>query len=448
MAGVNRLLSMQTPSGGFGVWPGASDPVPWGTAYVVDTLFNAQKLGYAVPQGRLDEALAYLEREAAGSENGTASYDSKYGLPPDAWEPYVQYVLSLAGRGRPARVQRLVETFPKEPRGAQLERLYLLQAALYLAGDRRYEAALRKPDVSALSAERSWGWDYYSDLRRRGLLLSVFIDLFDSDPAGTGLADLVADGLRAGRGESFSTQELAWGVSGLGKWIGHVSRDFTPPVLLANSKPVAPGPAPAGGGSGERSWSLARASECSSLVLRLAPDDAQPPFLILSSEGVRESAAVTVGGEGLQVERRYRGLDGEAVDLSGTGVKLGDLVMVELSLTNQRSEQVTNIALVDRFPAGLEVENPRLGRGIGPSWLPYRELWELDYLDLRDDRVQVFGGLGPGERRIVVYTLRAVTAGLFALPPVEATAMYDPRVWARAAGGRAEVLGPWSDAER
>ena len=33
MAGLNRILSMQTPAGGFAYWPGDTEPVAWGTAY-------------------------------------------------------------------------------------------------------------------------------------------------------------------------------------------------------------------------------------------------------------------------------------------------------------------------------------------------------------------------------------------------------------------------------
>src|SRR5689334_4545731 len=96
MSGVNRLLAMQTPAGGFGVWPGETQPVPWGTAYVTHTLIDAQKQGYSVPQDRIDSAVAYLERELTNLERGQAgSMDFKYGLPPEQWEPYAHFVAAL-----------------------------------------------------------------------------------------------------------------------------------------------------------------------------------------------------------------------------------------------------------------------------------------------------------------------------------------------------------------
>ena len=110
--------------------------------------------------------------------------------------------------------------------------------------------------------------------------------------------------------------------------------------------------------------------------------------------------------------------------------------------------RLSNIALVDRLPAGWEIENPRLGRSEAtPEWLDDEALWAADHMDLRDDRIEVFGHLENREQRKVVYAVRAVTAGDFQLPPAEAEAMYEPRHWARAGGGTASVRGPWEGAE-
>ena len=60
------------------------------------------------------------------------------------------------------------------------------------------------------------------------------------------------------------------------------------------------------------------------------------------------------------------------------------------------------------------------------------------------DRVEVFGSVAPGQTVSFVYAVRAVTAGSFTVPPVEAEAMYDPRFWARESGSTALVEGPWA----
>jgi len=443
MSGVNRLLSMQTPSGGFGIWPGDTQPVPWGTAYVTHTLIDAQRQGFPVPKEKIDAAVAYLEGELTKLERGeSGTQDFKYDLQPSQWEPYAHYVAALAGKPRKARAAKLMDGYKRDETGERAEQRYLLAAALHLAGDRRYEADLKKPDVSAVTDQRSWSWNFYSDLRRRGMALNVFQDLFGSDAAGEPLAQLLADSLRR-QSTDYSTQELSWGVSGLGKRVASQPSSFGAAALAANGKAVPAAPPPRGAKKSDKTWALARASEYASLSVEVPKVDSGRLFLILSSEGVRQGGDYRLGGEGLQVHRAYRTIGGGGLDLSGSSHKLGDLVFVELEVKNTRHERITNIALVDRFPAGWEIENPRLGRGVETNWVDGEELWALDYMNVRDDRLEVFGSLNAGESRKVVYALRAVTAGKFTIPPVEAEAMYDPRVWARAAGGTVVIGGPW-----
>ncbi|WP_426750619.1 MG2 domain-containing protein [Myxococcus sp. Y35] len=445
LAGINRVLSMQTPSGGFGYWPGATEPVSWGSAYVTHMLLDAQKLKYPVPQDRLDDALAWMSNELNRYE-GRVSRGADYS---ESAEAYMHYVLSVAGKGRKARVQKLVDALAQEAKraplsGEQLERDYMLKAALWLAGDRRYEKELRNPDLSPVTDERRNDWSFYSDRRRRGFMLSTFQDLFGKDAAGEPLARMVAESLQAHRSDWYTTQELVWGITGLGKRIHGASTDFTPPVLRADGKEVAPVQDKSARAS-DRTWSLARASERQGLQLELKSKDEGKLYLILSSEGVRSEGRPRTGGEGLALTRTWRKLDGSVLNVSQSPVALADLVYVELEIRNTTAERVQNIALVDRLPAGWEIENARLGRGGAVDWVDPASLWAADYVNIRDDRMEVFGSLGPRESKKVIYAVRAVTAGAFTLPSVEAEAMYDPRLWAREPGQTIQVSGPWKD---
>jgi uncharacterized protein YfaS (alpha-2-macroglobulin family) len=125
-------------------------------------------------------------------------------------------------------------------------------------------------------------------------------------------------------------------------------------------------------------------------------------------------------------------------------LKLGDLLFVVLEIKNTTGARVQNLALVDRLPAGFEIENPRLGRTTKPDWVKDDDAWAVDFMNLRDDRLEAFGALNAGEQRQIVYTIRVVTSGKFTIPPVEAEAMYDPTLWARDPAGTAVVSGPWT----
>lgn len=446
MHGVMRVLSMQTAEGGFAYWPGGTTPHPWGTAYATHMLIDAQKQGYLVPAGRLQDAIRYLENELTSRiEVGRADYGNYYSGNPEA---YMQYVLALAGRGHKGRIQKLIDTQPSSPVGEQAEHPYLLKAALYLAGDRRYESDLKRPDLSPVVPARWNDWSFYSDRRRRGMMLSIFQDLFGADPAGEGLADLVAGALRGQRSHYYTTQELVWGITGLGKRVGQRSHDIPTVTLAADGRRLGATP-PSAKGAKEKassiSWSLLRASEYRSVTLDVAGTSTRPLYLFVTSEGIRQKPDLTEGSEGLEITRAYYKMDGNAltaVNLTDGSIRLGDLVFVELTVRNSGKDEQKNIALVDRLPAGFEIENPRLGRSY--DWMQEKEdsLWSLEHMNMRDDRMELFGHLESREIRKYFYAVRAVTAGAFKLPMAFAEAMYDPAIWAREGGGSVVIAAP------
>jgi uncharacterized repeat protein (TIGR01451 family) len=442
--GIDRILSMQTPSGGFAYWPGSEHPTQWGTAYATHMLIDAQKLKYPVPKERIDDAVSYLTSQITNTFRYASDDDYQYSDLRDA-VPYIHYVLALAGKPLKADIDKALDKLiakdtSKKQRwydseGAKAEGVMLLKAALYLAGDRRYEGDLRHPDVSAITADRENSWYFYSDLRRRGMTLSVFTDLFGGDKDGDKLAAAVAERLRLHRSDYYTTQELVWAVTGLGKYVQGGTKDFGA-ELLVNGKAVK--------SSGKAStWTVARASE-KDVKLSVDKQGEGKLFLILGSEGIPTTGEAKIGGDGLKLSRRYLRPDGSTLDPS-SDVKLGDVVFAAIEISNTSGDPIENIALVDRLPAGWEIENPRLGRGTTASFIDGNEIWAAQYMNIRDDRLEVFGPLKANETRSIFYAARAVVSGNFTIPPLEAEAMYDPRIWARQPGGKTNIQGPWKE---
>ena len=430
-AGLRRILSMQTPVGGFSYWPGGGSANAWGTAYATHFLIEAIEAGHDVPAESLESALKWLEGQVG---NGGASA-----------RPYMHYVLARAGRARKAQAADLLDSFPTEVyRGGAQEKVYLLKAALWLAGDRRFEKELRSPVLPSLTDDRAGGWDWYSDRRRRGLMLNVMVDLFGADPSVDGLAGTVAESLRGMSSRSYTTQELAWGVSGLGRWARAVSDESAAPTLSVGGQVQAPSFVGLGA---ERSWTLPDGARLTDPSLHWDGAAARPTWLVVSSRGVLKGRPAPTGGNGLSVSRTWQRASGRPL-LGAAGrvapSQLGDVLYTTIHLSNRTKSVVDNVALVDRVPAGWEIENPRIGGRALPDWLDLDTRWRVDHLNVRDDRVEVFGSVAPGQTVSFSYAARAVTAGSFAVPPVEAEAMYDPRLWARESGQKVVVEGPWA----
>ena len=115
------------------------------------------------------------------------------------------------------------------------ENLYLLKAALYLAGDRTYEKDLKDINKS-ISSYRENNWSYYSDLRTRGLTAVIYEGLFPGGPEGALLADRIANKLASGY--YFTTQELGWCISALGKRVSNMASSFGTPELTGDGKEI------------------------------------------------------------------------------------------------------------------------------------------------------------------------------------------------------------------
>jgi hypothetical protein len=256
---------------------------------------------------------------------------------------------------------------------------------------------------------------------------------------GDELARMIARGLSGRQSRWYTTQEIVWGVTGLGKHLKSSATAFGPSQLMHNTTQIT-GEAVAKNLPDQR-WRISRASEYDQLTLSPPSEINGDLYLFIESSGVRPDTPWTFGGESLAVSRRY--VDGEGQGLDPKSLELGDMVYSIVTLKNTTSETIQNIALVDRIPAGWEIENPRLGRSQQFEWMYDLSVWEAEHMNLRDDRVEVFGTLGAGESRDIVVGVRAVTAGSFTIPPVEVEAMYDPSIWARAPGDVTTIDGAW-----
>ncbi len=426
-SGIERVLSMQTPSGGLAYWPGGSHPSLWGTAYGTHMLLDAQEAGFQVSPEAVSAAVGWLSNTVSGRISG------------DAETAYAHYVLARGGKARPAQALRVLEDLQKRDvsnyrswqRLQHSEMEYMLMAALHLGGDHRYESVLRKPDTGALIEQRVNDWSFWSGLRTVGLRLSIYQDLFGADAGGQAAADRLAAILSSRRSGRFNTQELGWALTALGKRMQAGEASLAGASLKVKGKglsPTAPG-----------AWSLRGVSAQDVQVT--VPSGSGQVWAVISTRGVPQTDAVPLGSQGLDVQRTF--VDGQGQALNPERLPLGTPIYVRVDIRNTGKSRQQNLALVDRLPAGWEIENMRLTGAALPPWASELDLWSAEHMNVRDDRVEVFGSLSGSTTRTVVYAVRAVTSGSFTLPAVQAEAMYDPEVWARRAGGTVEVVGPW-----
>ena len=80
---MQRILSLQTDSGGFAYWPGQREPHLWGSIYAAAALSLARTNGLTVPDDALSQASAYLKTQIQEEKRSPA------------FKAFAAYVLAL-----------------------------------------------------------------------------------------------------------------------------------------------------------------------------------------------------------------------------------------------------------------------------------------------------------------------------------------------------------------
>ena len=143
--------------------------------------------------------------------------------------------------------------------------------------------------------------------------------------------------------------------------------------------------------------------------------------------------------QGYQVERSYFSLDGKPKDLAT--LRQNDRFVVVLKVTESEAA-FARLLLVDRLPAGLEIDNPRLFDGGKTEALAFAKATvEPQHTEYRDDRFVAAFSRSGSERATfnVSYVVRAVTPGRYVHPAATIEDMYRPQRFGRTGTGEIEV---------
>ena len=92
----------------------------------------------------------------------------------------------------------------------------------------------------------------------------------------------------------------------------------------------------------------------------------------------------------------------------------------------------------DSSAPGVDPANGGVGSGSLPIGVPGKSNWIPEYVDVRDDRLVLFGD-ATKDAGTFVYRVRATNPGSFVAPPAFAEGMYDRQVVGLGQAGRLEV---------
>ncbi|HEY7687856.1 MAG TPA: alpha-2-macroglobulin family protein, partial [Dongiaceae bacterium] len=410
---VYGVIERQRYDGGFALWWSGAEAEPWLSGFAMEFLLRAKEKGHDVPDFAVDQGLKWLADYARSYRQEDANAVSG--------RAYAHYVLARAGRGDLSGARYLFDTYgnsmPSAISAAQIG------AALATMGDQARASEAFRFALVRLDRERRSVRDYGTSLRDLAAVVTLMLEsgIGGEDPMP--LVERLA-GLQFGS-SYLSTQEQAWLIMAAKSVAEHRSSNIT---VSLNGVPQAPRDTPL-------NLKPTEAELATGLKVANAGDGSLWSVTTLMGSPEKPQPAMA---EGFTLSRRFYTLAGEEVKIDK--VKQTDMLVVLLE--GSTDSYVEHQALVvDLLPAGFEVENARLADAQSVSQLTWiSDLTPTVYTEFLDDRFVAAVDLGYGRRNFRVgYLVRAVTPGVYSLPPAEVEDMYQPQYRARTAMGKVTV---------
>ncbi len=449
------LRSRQNAEGAFGFWSANSFASDFQAVYAMHFLTEAKDMGYAVPADLVKNGSSFLNALSAGRPG-------KHVAP--RLRAYALYILTRNGQITTSALETLRQEL--DAAGDKSWRQDLTGA--YMAGsysllhlDAQAEELIRESKFGAVGPK---DYDYemfYDGLVHDSQLLYILSRSFPNRLKALKAEPIerIVDSLRNG---NYNTLSSAYAIMALEAYV-EIEGDVTPDKARVFENLESGGERPVLVPAG-----LFPVAEFSPQASTLNIEDTGKGrlFYQVTTSGFDLRLPTVEIKQGIEVQREYRDLRGQPVTKAG----LGDELTVHFKIRAVGRDYVPNIAVVDLLPAGFEVVEDRRApppeAGPAPVVVPFAPAasensgdcegdcgegeadsapapaapgtartsleggWTPQYVDIREDRVVLFGSATSAVQDYV-YRIKATNRGTFVTPPTYAESMYDRTVLAR-----------------
>ncbi len=147
-------------------------------------------------------------------------------------------------------------------------------------------------------------------------------------------------------------------------------------------------------------------------------------FYLLSQAGFDKQLPSKTISDGIEITREYRTVDNTA---AVSNAHLGDEIAVHVRIRAIDNLSHSNVAIVDLLPGGFEILRDSV------------QATQMEYSDIREDRVIFFGYIPAEESIELTYHMKATNIGKYIVPPIFAGSMYNPRIQSQGLSGSITV---------
>ena len=443
---MSELASRQTSDGDFRLWPNgeASEFV---SVYAMHFLIEAAERGNAVNGEMLAAGNRYLT-SLARRDGDTLEQERN--------AAYAIYLLTRQGQVMSAEADALHQRLQAHWKGKWEEDA--TAAWLAAAYARMQQAALAAQLIKKVALGGKHYYDrYHGPMATDAELLYVLAKTFPErlPKFGPEFVEGLVGHIAAGDYQSLSA---ATGILALDAYANVAGPAAAGKLTLAEvlrDKTVKPLALPAG---------LFPKVPFSAEAARLSVGNPTtlPAYALVSEAGFDRAPPPEAASKGFEIIRSYTDKSGKPVG----SVKLGEEVQVHVKFRALGRPYIRSAAIVDLLPGGFEIVQPQTaapeqalqqavpegeagagdpnenegGGHCGCDWVIFIT-GRLTYADYREDRAVFYADV-TGDVTEISYTLKAVTAGKFVVPPAYGEAMYEKGVYARSVAGSIEVMKP------
>ena len=415
-ATIQRLKSFQMSNGGMAYWPGSQYADDWGTSYAGHFLMEAEQKGFSLPVNFLS-GWKEFQRQRAISWSYDASYYNN-----DLMQAYRLYTLALAKAPELGAMNKLLEK-----KNLDASARWQLAAAYQLAG--KHEVALQLINSLSTSVKpySELYYTYGSDLRDKAMIVDVLC-LLDMKTKAAPLVKEISASLC--NNEWYSTQSTSFALMAVARYTGNsggtginasLRVNSDQPEEMESTKPMVS--------------SKIDVKPGKKGVIQLSNKGKNILFGRLILTGIPAQGDSTSAANNLKIAMIFKSMGGEVI--KPQMLAQGTNFLAEVSVTNPGLRgSYKQLALSQVFPSGWEVINAR-SSDLAQS---NATASTFNYQDVRDDRVNTFFDLEPGQTKTFRVMLMATYLGRFYLPATGCEAMYDNTISARVPGRWVEVV--------
>jgi uncharacterized protein YfaS (alpha-2-macroglobulin family) len=450
---IGVLRSRQNADGAFGFWAANSHISDYASIYAMHFLTEAKERGFAVPQELVHRGSRYLN---------SLSFGTVENLVQARIQAYAIYILTRNGEVTTSFVDNLREQLDKA-KGTKKWKKDL--TASYLAATYKLLKLDSKADdlISGMKMGQRVEADYdnyYDSLAQDSQHLYILGKHFPERFKKFSEGDIVCmQCIVSGISDnSFNTITSAYAILAMDAYAEAVGekalaeinfKEVVDKAVKDLAKPKGLFPKVAFSGEARK--------------VRIESTSGYPTFYQVTMAGFDKTLPQKEIKEGIEVQREYRDLKGNVI----TSTALGAEIEVHFKMRSVKSGYHGNVAIVDLLPGGFDVvieksrpmskptqvqeQRGEEGEGEGEGgerrsgesqsrkkWdSPIgtaASTWQPDFVDIREDRVVLFGSVGDSAQEFV-YRIKATNKGMYVIPPAFAESMYNRAVRARTLTG-------------